>query len=116
MPTTTRFCYVEIPANEVEESAEFYRQVFGWQTRERGDGELAFDDGGSVSGTWKTDRAPMTDAGIVLYVMVDNAEAALEKIVEHGGKVVTPLGDLEVPGAAHFSDPVGNILGVYQDE
>jgi uncharacterized protein len=112
----TRFCYVEIPAHEVEASARFYTQVFGWETRERGDGALAFDDGGSISGTWKTDRAPMTDAGIVLYVMVENAQAALDKIVEHGGKVVLPLGSLEEDGAAHFADPVGNVLGVYQDQ
>jgi predicted enzyme related to lactoylglutathione lyase len=110
-----RFCYVEIPAHEVEDSARFYEQVFGWKTRERGDGALAFDDGGSVSGTWKTDRAPMTDAGIVMYVMVADAEAALAKVVEAGGKVVQPLGALEEEGAAHFADPVGNILGVYQE-
>lgn len=110
-----RFCYVEIPASEVEDSARFYEGVFGWKTRERGDGALAFDDGASVSGTWKTDRAPMTDAGIVLYVMVDDAQATLDKVVEHGGKVVLPLGSLEEPGAAHFADPVGNVLGVYQE-
>jgi uncharacterized protein len=110
-----RFCYVEIPAREVEESARFYERVFGWKTRERDDGALAFDDGGSVSGTWKTDRAPMTDAGIVLYVMVDDAEAALARVVEAGGKVVLPPGSLEEAGAAHFADPVGNVLGVYQE-
>ncbi len=110
-----RFCYVEIPAREVEESARFYEQVFGWKTRERGDGALAFDDGASVSGTWKTDRAPMTEPGIVAYVMVDDAEATLGKVVEAGGTVVQPLGSLEEPGAAHFADPAGNVLGVYQE-
>lgn len=111
-----RFCYVEIPATEVEDSARFYTKVFGWETRTRGDGALAFDDGASISGTWKTDRAPMTDPGIVLYVMVDDAEQALARVVEAGGKVVLPLGSLETPGAATFADPVGNVLGVYQEE
>ena len=37
-----RFCYVEIPATEVEDSARFYTKVFGWETRTRGDGALAF--------------------------------------------------------------------------
>ena len=45
-----RFCYVEIPAGDPQESARFYEQVFGWSPRQRGDGALAFDDGGSVSG------------------------------------------------------------------
>ena len=110
-----RFCYVEIPAREVEASARFYEQVFGWETRERGDGALAFDDGGSVSGTWVTDRAPMEEPGILVYVMVDDAAATLAKVFEAGGTVVQPLGTLQEPGAAHFADPVGNIVGVYQE-
>jgi len=110
-----RFCYVEIPAREVEESARFYERVFGWTTRERVDGALAFDDGGMVSGTWVTDRVPMETPGIVAYLMVDDAEAALARVVEAGGKVVTPLGSLSEAGAAHFADPVGNVLGVYQE-
>jgi predicted enzyme related to lactoylglutathione lyase len=45
--------YLEIPAVDVEQSAEFCRKVFGWEIRRRGDGELALDDTvGEVSGTW----------------------------------------------------------------
>jgi len=45
-PTATngKICYLEIPAADVQSSAKFYEQVFGWRLRERGDGELAFDD------------------------------------------------------------------------
>ena len=32
--------------------AQFYSSIFGWKVRTRGDGELAFDDPGGVSGTW----------------------------------------------------------------
>src|SRR5437870_11004566 len=41
-------------------SAEFYSTIFGWKVRRRGDGELAFDDTGGVSGTWvkESDRTP----------------------------------------------------------
>jgi uncharacterized protein len=27
-------------------------EIFGWTVRKRGDGNLAFDDTGGVSGTW----------------------------------------------------------------
>ena len=48
-----KICYVEIPATDIARSASFYQDVFGWQTRKRGDGQLAFDDGvGEVSGAW----------------------------------------------------------------
>ena len=39
-----KICYLEIPAITAEASAGFYRSIFGWTVRKRGDGELAFDD------------------------------------------------------------------------
>ena len=45
-----KICYIEIPADDINRSSAFYRDVFGWQIRERSDGEIAFDDtGGEVS-------------------------------------------------------------------
>ena len=41
-----KICYLEIPANRAEDSARFYAEIFGWKVRERGDGNLAFDDTG----------------------------------------------------------------------
>jgi predicted enzyme related to lactoylglutathione lyase len=38
-------CYVEMPASDIQRSAEFYEKVFGWQNRKRGDGAVPFDDG-----------------------------------------------------------------------
>ena len=32
-----KICYIEIPASEIDRSAEFYQNVFGWETRRRGD-------------------------------------------------------------------------------
>ena len=48
MPPTLgngKICYIEIPAVDIQRSADFYSAVFGWTTRQRGDGRLAFDDG-----------------------------------------------------------------------
>jgi predicted enzyme related to lactoylglutathione lyase len=39
-----KICYIEIPATDIQRSAEFYTKLFGWTTRKRGDGHLAFDD------------------------------------------------------------------------
>jgi hypothetical protein len=40
-------------------SANFYRQVFGWKVRKRGNGSTAFDDTTEeVSGTWVLGSAP----------------------------------------------------------
>src|SRR5438876_6954374 len=59
MPTSVsgKVCYIEIPARDIVRSADFYTRVFGWRTRTRGDGAIAFDDAtGEVSGTWVTGR------------------------------------------------------------
>ncbi len=58
MPPTLangKICYVEMPATDIAGSADFYKRVFGWTIRKRGDGSTAFDDTtGEVSGA----RAP----------------------------------------------------------
>jgi predicted enzyme related to lactoylglutathione lyase len=111
-----KICYVEIPANDVEASAAFYEAVFGWRLRKRGDGATAFDDTiGEVSGTWVTGRQPASDLGLLLYVMVDDAEATVEAIVAHGGELVQPIGGDAPEITARFRDPGGNVIGIYQE-
>ena len=111
-----KICYVEIPATEIEASAAFYEAVFGWRLRKRGDGATAFDDTlGEVSGTWVTGRPPAPDPGLLLYVMVDDAEAAVEAIVAHGGELVQPIGGDAPEITARFRDPGGNVIGIYQE-
>ena len=111
-----KICYVEIPAIDVEASAAFYEAVFGWRLRKRGDGATAFDDTiGEVSGTWVTGRQPASDPGLLLYVMVDDAEATVEAIVAHGGELVRAIGGDAPEMTARFRDPGGNVIGIYQE-
>ena len=58
-----KICYIEMPASDIAWSAEFYKGVFGWEVRARGDGSTAFDDGvNEVSGPAgaQTSRSPTT--------------------------------------------------------
>lgn len=111
-----KIAYVQIPAIDVDRSVAFYEAVFGWNIRRRSNGEIAFDDGvGEVSGTWVTGRPPSTEPGLLVYVMVESVEQSLEKIVEAGGAVVTPLTPQgEGEAYATFRDPAGNVLGIGQ--
>ncbi len=111
-----KICYLEIPATDIEDSASFYSQSFGWNIREDASGAVAFDDGvGEVSGMWVLDKKPMTEAGIIISIMVDDAEATKKLILDNGGKIVfsskMDSGEL----IAHFTDPAGNIMGIYQE-
>src|SRR5258707_9999305 len=89
---TGKICYVEIPASDVAQSAEFYLRAFGWQSRERGDGATAFDDTtGQVSGAYVTGRPPATEPGLAIYVMVADAAAAADAVVAAGGEITRPV-------------------------
>jgi uncharacterized protein len=110
-----KICYVEIPASDVQRSAEFYEKVFGWRIRKRGDRAIAFDDGvGEVSGTWVTGRSPATTPGLLIYIMVDSVAATIDTLVAHGGELVQPIGADAPEITARFRDPAGNIIGLYQ--
>jgi uncharacterized protein len=110
-----KICYVEIPATDIERSAEFYQAVFGWSVRKRGDGRVAFDDGvGQVSGTWVLGRPPSPNPGLLVYVMMDSVAATLELVVPNGGQIVQPIGADAPEITARIQDPAGNVIGLYQ--
>jgi predicted enzyme related to lactoylglutathione lyase len=118
MPPTFRhgkICYIQLPARDIAASAEFYGTVFGWGIRTRSDGSTAFDDGvGEVSGTWVLGRPPATAPGLLVYIMVDDAEATVGAIVAAGGEIVQAIGGDAPEITARFSDPAGNVLGIFQ--
>jgi predicted enzyme related to lactoylglutathione lyase len=118
MPPTyanSKICYIEIPATDIPRSVAFYQSVFGWKTRQRGDGATAFDDGaGEVSGTWVTGRPPSEQPGLLIYVMVDDINVTIEAIRANGGEIVQPVGVDAPEITARFRDPGGNVLGLYQ--
>jgi uncharacterized protein len=111
-----KICYIEIPAIDIQRSASFYKAVFGWETRTRDDGSIAFDDGvGEVSGTWVRGRKAAKEPGLLLYIMVDSAAATIDAIIANGGKIAQPIGRDAPEITARFSDPAGNIMGLYQN-
>jgi uncharacterized protein len=119
MPPTMsngKICYVEIPAVDIQGSAGFYEKVFGWKTRKRSNGTLAFDDGvGEVSGTWVLGRPAMTAPGLLIYVMVDSVSETIDVILAQGGELVQAIGGDAPEITARFRDPAGNVLGLYQE-
>jgi predicted enzyme related to lactoylglutathione lyase len=110
-----KICYIELPAAAPARSANFYRAVFGWSIRTRGDGALAFDDTtGQVSGTF-TPHLPPAPAGAIVYVMVDDIASTCAAITANGGEIVQAMDPASPVKFARFRDPGGNVVGVYQD-
>jgi predicted enzyme related to lactoylglutathione lyase len=119
MPATRvngKICYLEMPATDVARSADFYKKVFGWNIRKRGDGATAFDDAtGEVSGAWVLGRPPSPKPGLLFYIMVDSVAAAVDTVVANGGEIVQPIGADAPEITARFRDPGGNVIGLYQE-
>lgn len=112
---TGKICYIEIPATDVQRSAEFYKRAFGWHIRQRGDGSTAFDDTvNEVSGTWVLGRTPASKPGLMVYIMVASAAVAVEAVVSAGGEIVEPVNPHAREVVATFRDPAGNLIGIYQ--
>src|SRR5437588_5461523 len=109
-PGNGKICYLEIPAADIQRSSEFYRAVFGWNIRRRGDGHLAFDDAvGEVSGSWVTGRKIDDQPGVMIYIMVDDIHKTIAAITAQGGKITQAVGADHPEITARFADPDGNI-------
>ena len=110
-----KLSYVEIPALDPLQSADFYAKVFGWNVR--GDAEHAgFDDpSGDLIGHWVTGRVISREPGLLPYIYVDRIDDTIEQVEAQGGEIVKalyPEGNLWV---ATFRDPAGNVLGLWQE-
>jgi predicted enzyme related to lactoylglutathione lyase len=111
-----KICYLEIPSTNIPVSSEFYRKIFDWNIRRDNSGRVSFDDAiGEVSGMWTLDRKASREPGIVISIMVDSVADTLQKIVENGGEIVRPIGADFPEITAHFRDPSGNVLALYQE-
>jgi len=115
MPPTIangKICYIEMPTTDVARSSDFYRKVFGWNIRKRGDGATSFDDTtGELSGTWVVGRLPSGKPGLLIYIMVDSVAATIDAVVANGGEIVQQIGADAPEITARFRDPGGKRAG-----
>ena len=108
-------CHIELYARMLEESAQFYVDLFGWTTTPHDMGYLFWKDSDGNSGGFTTAGGPVTNPAATVYIHVDNIAATLRKIEEHGGVIIrekTPIGDGSKGYYALFRDPAGNNIGL----
>jgi predicted enzyme related to lactoylglutathione lyase len=116
LATPGAITYLHIPAADVRQAAAFYGDVFGWQINNPDSDRPSFDTpGGRLSGAWVSDHLAATEPGLLPYIYVDQINDRIERILAHGGEIVTspfPEGPLIV---ATFRDPAGNVIGLWHD-
>ena len=123
--------HFEIPADQPERAAEFYRELFGWEIKHLGPA------GSGGIEYWLVQTVPTdaegrpTEPGVngglmrrmtpgqtlVNYISVENVDQFARKAESLGAKVVVPK--MPVPGMGWFSqltDTEGNIFAIWQHD
>jgi predicted enzyme related to lactoylglutathione lyase len=109
--------YIEFASTDIERTKKFYGAVFSWGFQDWGPDYISFAGAGvEGGGFYKTDpheAQPKTAPLVVLYSA--NLEATEAAVVAAGGSIVVPI--FAFPGGRrfHFSDGVGNVLGVWSE-
>ena len=110
MPVT----WFEIVGKNGEKLRNFYGKLFGWQYNLPPDMDYGMIDagdrgiGGGVGGSG--DGAPHA----IWYAEVSDPQKAMDKIVAAGGKVSMPVTDGGMVTFGHFTDPAGNLVGIFK--
>jgi predicted enzyme related to lactoylglutathione lyase len=119
---THQVVHIELPSRNYKESDEFYAQVFGWKiTVDNNFNYHQFEAGPGPGGGFVSTTEAGPDGNVqgevgkpLIYLNSEDIDADLAKVVQHGGKVITPKG--EIPGIGwfgFFTDPTGNRLALY---
>jgi hypothetical protein len=104
-------CYLQIPARDIDASAAFYEQVFGWRIER---GYASFEAPGII-GQWVDDRSPAGDSGILPWIAVDDIRGALDGVAAAGGEALEePYQDGPSRLLATARDPAGNTVGIVE--
>ena len=121
-----RVVHFEIPFDDGDRARGFYKAAFDWEivqmpemggytlvmtgpSGEQGPTESGFINGGMLSRQQAATRSP------VIVVDVDSIDETLERIGGMGGSTVvgrTPVGEMGY--AAYFTDPEGNVMGLWE--
>jgi predicted enzyme related to lactoylglutathione lyase len=116
-PRDSHIDYVEFPAQSAQAFAavkRFYKEVFGWSFKDWGKEYSDTKDSGPTTGI--SAAAAHRPAGTLVVLFTVDLEAARERVIKAGGKIVKEI--VSFPGGRRFEyiDPARNRLGVWSDK
>jgi predicted enzyme related to lactoylglutathione lyase len=117
------FCWFELATTDQTAAKHFYQSLFGWSVNDSPMGPNEFYsmfglEGRNVAATYTMrpeQRAQGVPPNWLLYVAVDNADAAAKRATELGATVLAPPFDvMEYGRMAVIQDPTGAVFAVWQ--
>jgi uncharacterized protein len=120
-----RVVHFEIPFEDQERARAFYADAFGWTLLVMPEMRYVLattgpseqgppSEPGFINGGLLERGAPVS--GPVLVLEVEDIDASLQEVERLGGATVTerqPVGDMGF--SAYFTDPEGNLMGLWQN-
>ncbi len=117
---SNRVVHFEIPCDHPEKTMDFFQQVFGWTFQHYGNEEYwavitGDEKSPGINGGIMKRRDPKQP--VVNSIDVANLDQSILDIEKAGGKVVVPKMPIPAIGwLAYFTDPDGNIHGLFQND
>lgn len=122
---SARVVHFEVPFDDADRARGFYREVFGWEIQPVPELDYNMVATGPTSaegmptepgyiGGGMFQRQPDVDRPVITLA-VDDVDAALAAVKQHGGASVgekLAVGDMGF--AAYFKDSEGNLMGLWQ--
>jgi hypothetical protein len=116
--------HFEIPFDDEERAVKFYKGCFGWKTEEYPEMKYTIVRTGPVGENMMPEQPGFINGGMmkrkqvrspVITIEVDDIDAALKNVKQHGGKTHTEkiaVGNMGF--SAYFEDSEGNVIGLWQ--
>ncbi len=111
------FVHFDLPAENLPRAKKFYEDLFDWKfSGVQGMDYYLIETGdGTLRGGMGKRGAP--EQKITNYIGVDSVDGYMKKVVDAGGKVVSPR--MTVPGWGYLAicvDTEGNTFGLWQED
>ena len=114
-----RFTHFELVSDDLEKTAAFYREVFGWQIQKwEGPVDYWLVNTGDTSTPGINGGLMPTGgdfSGTINTIEVEDIDASIAKVLANGGEIILPKD--AIPGVgyqAYFKDSCGIMVGLHQ--
>lgn len=111
-----KISYIEFTASDIARAKQFYSSVFGWSFKDWGPDYASFNAGTAAMDGGFAKGQPKSGPGAPLIVLYSQDLKATEAaVLAAGGSIAVPAFDFPGGRRFHFSDGVGNVLGVWSE-
>jgi uncharacterized protein len=117
---SNRVVHFEIPCDNPEATMNFFSEVFGWTFQQFGNEQYwsvvtGNEAAPGINGGLMKKRDPKQP--VANSIDVADIDKTMEQVEKAGGKIVVPKMAIHSIGwLAYFTDPDGNIHGLYQND